>query len=226
MRIKDLKEQPLLELPEFGVRSWVRVRPSDIEAMQRSLDANRKAGFGNSIASLAYEMSELGVNPHLTQGDVDLMKGGLDVFRKNKGGLGLAETHHAMRCLGFPQEITGEDREMIENDLTESQSDGGALRRFGLLACASRLLGRREPTDEDIKKIRRDLEAARSLADGMEIATHQYYMKQLNLGYTIREGDMEAYKKALTEERSRRRGEMIARMLFLLAKVLPEEERL
>ena len=84
VKIKELKEQPLLAPPGLSSEDWMRTRPQDIEIIENSLATYRKKdddAWGGDIAMLQYSLKKLGGNYEVTDKDRSRMEGHLKQWR-------------------------------------------------------------------------------------------------------------------------------------------------
>lgn len=161
VRIKKLKEPPLLRPPVEG--EWLGIRRRDDEVMHYYLDNAREQRDADHLAEMLFYMNRPGLEPEVGVDDIKLMHGkleesspfllayymrglGLDAVAKDKQqvadwleaerkagmGWGVARFHYHLKMMGSPCKVTDEDKKMMLESLKESRRNNNGLATLGL----------------------------------------------------------------------------------------------
>lgn len=226
MKIKELKDKPLLDPPRPGGEVlWTRITEADEKAIVRNLNIYRSGNQRENVAAMLYLMRELGIPQEVTEKDRQLFRG-LNPYGKVEGnqGLGFAARVYEIRMLG----VTPDNLPYIVEERKKHLDDVRGRKQGLDIAVNHTILKElghpQEITDFDRREMRSWLEDVRRIKSEAGVAEIHYFMRLLGLPQEITPEDKAQIRGALTRWRKTPNGYLIAHIHYLTRQLNPQEE--
>lgn len=232
-----LKAPPLLHPPVVDGLSWARVTSEDAEAIRGFLDGTLRDATENphrltdkTFLGWAYAR-KLGLVADVPDLIVDSMAKKLDSYRQSVHGWGVGSIHYAFKEMGRPQEVTDDDRKAMEAGLESYRKDrlfiwesfhvGEVLTPMKELGVLDR------PSADDVRDMEhrlRDYRTDKVTFQGHQLLEALYHMRRLGRPVEATREDMERIQETMGDYRSRRMGDFLLDMHYLIRGVVEVRE--
>jgi hypothetical protein len=220
MKLKQVKEYPLLSSVAVGEYAWVHVTDDDVRAMMKELEYCRTNRRGAYLAKQHHRMRLLGITEAVKDEDRRKMLDDLARVRTKESQVFLAETCHHLRDLGLIDKVEAGDAQRLHAALKGAAAVGYSVNLAPLYYYMRKL----ELVDRDSdveKKVVVGLELARDFSPGRTIAQMHHLMGGVGLIEEVTDYDLKMIKNDLTEARKSGDGELITELLSDIQGIVP-----
>lgn len=222
IKIKKLREHPLLSPPSEDGTKWARPTADDFTVMTDSIQQMREGNNPLGLAEDIFFLRELGGTAELKAADKRRIRADLNGRRRKGLGNDVAGLLYYMRELGLPAAVTKRDRELIMKDLERNrrENDGVEIARTYFFMQELGIMDEIPQRDKDIMEERTKYFKANRRGD--VLPELHYCMESIGLPAKITAQDTRTMKKTMDERHFSNL--LYTKMFYYASQLFPTEQ--
>jgi hypothetical protein len=223
MKLKEVKEQPLMRPPQVEGDLWMEVTGADVKLIHEAIEVSRQNSWHFGVRGEYYALKRLGYPKEMTARDRHLIEWGLGMDRTSttENGVALALDHMMMRELGFTIDVTQDER-VIRRELDRCRSEDGSFHLADMHYYMRQIGSAADVTGYDRRLMLYALGRFTDVQDRLRLHAHA---RALGIETEITDEEKEAFREKLAQARREGSGATVGNMLVNLQMLYPPQNR-